>query len=150
MARGGGALRSASFGGTLQVEGLAQLQRDLNRVNKTAKKEVRDGLKEVGDIVAQKAKFIAAAQGLRGRTGDLIKKIKPTVRQQGVFVEAKAKHPSKKYPGGYRYPGLYEGIDGYARGRARPFLWPAAETSEAQVERAMDNWLDTFLSKNDL
>jgi hypothetical protein len=45
---------------------------------------------------------------------------------------------------------LYEGIDGYARGRARPFLWPAAETSEAQVERAMDRWLDSFLSKNDL
>jgi hypothetical protein len=146
MSKAGRALRSASFGGTLQVEGLAQLQRDLNKVNKTAKKEVRDGLKEVGDIVARNAQFIAAANGLRGRTGDLIKKIKPTVRQQGVFVEAKAKRKSPKYPGGYRYPGIYE----FDPRRARPFLWPAAETSEAQVERAMDRWLDTFLSKNDL
>ena len=146
MARGGRALRSATFGGTLQVEGLAQLQRDLNKVNKTAKGEVRDGLKDVGQIVADKAKFIAAANGLRGTTGNLISKIKPTVRQQGVFVEAKAKKKSKKYPGGYRYPAIYE----FDPRRARPFLWPAAETSEAQVERAMDRWLDTFLSKNDL
>ena len=142
----GGALRSATFGGTLQVEGLAQLQRDLNKVNKTAKTEVRDGLKEVGEIVANKARFIAAANGLRGKTGDLISKTKPTVRQQGVFVEAKARKKSKKYPSGYRYPGIYE----FDPRRARPFLWPAAETSEAQVERAMDRWLDTFLSKNDL
>ena len=112
----------------------------------TAKKEVRDGLKEVGDIVARNAQFIAAANGLRGRTGDLIKKIKPTVRQQGVFVEAKAKRKSPKYPGGYRYPGIYE----FDPRRARPFLFPAAEASEAQIERAMSYWLDTFLSKNDL
>ncbi|MFZ9987489.1 MAG: hypothetical protein ACO3HV_07045 [Candidatus Nanopelagicales bacterium] len=140
-----GALRSATSGGTLRVEGLAALQRDLNRVNKTAKGEVRDGLKEVGRIVSDQAQLIAMAKGLN-KTGQLVRRIVPTVRQQGVFVEAKAKKKSKKYPGGYRYPAIYE----FDPRRARPFLWPAAETSEAQVERAMDRWLDTFLSKNDL
>lgn len=145
MARGS-ALRSATTGGTLRVEGLAALQRDLNRVNKTAKGEVRDGLKDVGDIVAQKARFIAAAKGLRGKTGDLISKTVPTVRQQGVFVEAKAKRKSPKYPGGYRYPAVYE----YGLRRGRPFLEPALDQSKNEVERAMEHWLDTFLRKNDL
>lgn len=139
------ALRSATSGGTLRVEGLAALQRDLNKVNKTAKSEVRDGLKDVGRIVADKAQFTALAKGLN-QTGQLARKIVPTVRQQGVFVEAKAKKKSRKYPTGYPYPAVYE----YGTRRGRPFLEPALESSKAEVERAMEHWLDTFLSKNDL
>jgi hypothetical protein len=145
MSKAGRALRSASFGGTLQVEGLAQLQRDLNRVNKTAKGEVRDGLKGVGKIVSDQAQLIAAAKGLN-KTGQLIRRIVPTVRQQGVFVEAKAKRKSPKYPSGYPYPAVYE----YGIRRGRPFLEPALNKSQNEVERAMERWLDTFLSKNDL
>lgn len=148
MARGS-ALRGATTGQTLQVRGLAELQRDLNKVNKTAKKEVREGLKDVGDIVAREAKQVASIKGLV-KTGDLIRRIVPTVRAQGVFVEAKAKGPSKKYSGGYRYPGRYEGISGYTQKYVRPFLWPAAQISGGKTERALENWLDTFLTKNDL
>jgi hypothetical protein len=140
-----GALRSATSGGTLRVEGLAALQRDLNRVNKTAKGEVRDGLKEVGRIVSDQAQLIAMAKGLN-KTGQLVRRIVPTVRQQGVFVEAKAKKRSPKYPAGYPYPAVYE----YGTRRGRPFLEPALDSSKRSVERAMEHWLDTFLSKNDL
>ena len=139
------ALRSATTGGTLRVEGLAALQRDLNRVNKTAKGEVRDGLKEVGRIVSDQAQLIAMAKGLN-KTGQLVRRIVPTVRQQGVFVEAKAKKRSPKYPAGYPYPAVYE----YGTRRGRPFLEPALDSSKRSVERAMEHWLDTFLSKNDL
>lgn len=139
------ALRSATTGGTLRVEGLAALQRDLNRVNKTAKGEVRDGLKEVGRIVSDQAQLIATAKGLN-KTGQLVRRIVPTVRQQGVFVEAKAKKRSPKYPAGYPYPAVYE----YGIRRGRPFLEPALDSSKRSVERAMEHWLDTFLSKNDL
>ncbi len=139
------ALRSATTGGTLRVEGLAALQRDLNRVNKTAKGEVRDGLKEVGRIVSDQAQLIAMAKGLN-KTGQLVRRIVPTVRQQGVFVEAKAKKRSPKYPAGYPYPAVYE----YGIRRGRPFLEPALDSSKRSVERAMEHWLDTFLSKNDL
>lgn len=129
-------LRAASRGGTLRVEGLAQLQRDLGRVSKDARKEVREGLKDVGKLVADDAQIIARARGLR-KTGDLIRKTVPTVRQQGVFVEAKAMHR------GYRYPGIYE----YGRG-GRPFLTPALVRNTERVERRMETWLDTFLSHN--
>ncbi len=139
------ALRSATTGGTLRVEGLAALQRDLNRVNKTAKGEVRDGLKEVGRIVSDQAQLIATAKGLN-KTGQLVRRIVPTVRQQGVFVEAKAKKRSPKYPAGYPYPAVYE----YGIRRGRPFLEPALDSSKRSVERAMEHWLDTFLRKNDL
>jgi len=144
MARGS-ALRGATTGGTLRVEGLAALQRDLRKVNKTANKEVRDGLKDVGRIVSDQAKLIAAAKGLN-KTGQLIRKITPSVRQQGVFVQAKAKRKSPRYPGGYPYPAIYE----YGIRRGRPFLEPALDRSKSEVERAMEHWLDSFLSKNDL
>jgi hypothetical protein len=144
MARGS-ALRGATTGQTLQIRGLSALQRDLGKASKTAKKEVRDGLKEIGEIVSDEAKLMAQARGLN-KTGTLIRKIVPTVRQQGVFVEAKARKKSKKYPAGYRYPAVYE----YGTRRARPFLEPALERKQAEVERAMEKWLDSFLRKNDL
>lgn len=144
MARGS-ALRGAAAGGTLQVRGLAELQRDMRKVSRSANSEIRDGLKDVGRIVSERAKIVALSKGLH-KTGDLARKITPTVRQQGVFVQAKAKRRSPKYPGGYPYPAVYE----YGMRRGRPFLVPALESSTNEVERAMEHWLNTFLSKNDL
>ena len=140
-------LSAAARGGTLQVQGLAELQRDLNKVNKTAKAEVRNGLKSVGLIVAEEAQLIAKAKGLVGdkphgnyTTGQLVAKIKPSVRQQGVFVRAGATR------NGYPYPAIYE----YGTKRGRPFLEPALARKEKDVERAMEHWLDSFLSGNNL
>ena len=69
----GNTLASSATGQTLQVKGLAQLQRDLGKVEKSARTEIRTALKDVGDIVAREAKMQAAMNGLRGKTGNLIK-----------------------------------------------------------------------------
>lgn len=127
-------------GQTLVVRGLAQLQRDLYRADRGARTEVRQGLKNVGRIVSDQAKLIAEARGLHD-TGDLVRRIVPTVRAQGVYVEAKARHR------GYPYPGIYEFGGGGAR---RAFLLPALQQKKDEVYRAMERWLDTFLAENNL
>jgi hypothetical protein len=172
----GNTLAGSATGQTLQVKGLAQLQRDLGKVAKTARTEVRTGLKDVGSIVSRESKMVAAQKGLRGKTGKLIARIVPTVRAQGVFVEAKAMNK------GYRYPGVYEfggrdvqllpgggmtaiknrssqgaalmktgsALGAFGEYGPRAFLWPALMNKQNEVERAMEYWLDTFLSGNDL
>ena len=131
---------AGTAGQTLVVKGLAQLQRDLYRVNREARTEVRTGLKQVGQIVATEAKLLGASR-LTPRTGDLVRKIVPTVRAQGVCVEAKARHR------GYAYPGKFEFG---ARSVRRAFLLPALQNKQDEVYRAMEQWVDTFLSQNNL
>ena len=130
---------AAVSGNTVVVQGLAQLQRDLYKVNTDARREVRQGLREVGQIVADQAKVLAASK-MHKRTGDLVRKIVPTVRAQGVYVQAKAVHR------GFTYPGKFE----YGGGARRAFLLPALEQKRPEVDRKMEEWLDTFLSKNNL
>jgi phage gpG-like protein len=173
--RRGNALTSSAGGYTIQVDGLAALQRDLNKVNKTAKAEVRDGLKRVAEPAVRSAKAVARANGLYA-TGELIRKISPAVTQQGVFIRAKAKR------GGFPYPAIYEfgGRDyqitrrgrskvvnrsktgarlraqfGGAQGDSgefgpRAFLWPGVMRAQPEIVLELEHWLDTFLSKNDL
>lgn len=124
---------------TLRVEGLRDLQRDLNKVNKAAKGEVREGLKAVGRIVQDEARLIAKVRGLHD-TGQLRRKITPAVTQQAVFIRANAKRA------GYPYPAVYE----YGRGGARAFLLPAAQRKSREVEQAMERWLDALLDKSGL
>ena len=173
----GNTLSGSATGQTLQVRGLAQLQRDLGKVAKTARTEVRTGLKDVGSIVSRESKMVAAQKGLRGKTGKLIARIVPTVRAQGVFVEAKATNKGYRYPGVYEFggraaqanrrgPGMTAIKNRSSQGAAlmktgsalgafgeygpRAFLWPALMNKQNEVERAMEYWLDTFLSGNDL
>lgn len=130
----------ALSGNTVVVSGLAQLQRDLYKVNTDARREVREGLREVGQIVADQAKVLAASR-MHPRTGDLVRKIVPTVRAQGVFVEAKAKHR------GFSYPGKFEFGGSSVR---RAFLLPALDMKRPDVDRKMEEWMDTFLDKHNL
>lgn len=171
----GNALTTTAGGWTFSVEGLAALQRDLNKVSKTAKKEVREGLKDAAGPAANAAKMEARMKGLVD-TGELVRKITPAVTQMGVFIRAKATR------GGFAYPAIYEygGRDvqlhrrGMTRitnrsktgarlrkqhGRAlgefgefgpRAFLYPGVINALPETERALEHWLDTFLSKNDL
>lgn len=161
---------------TLLVSGLAALQRDLGRVSKDARSEVREGLKGVAGITVSEAKRVAAAKGLHD-SGDLIRKIVPTVNQQGVFVVAKAKRRGYPYPAIYEFggravslkrkgPGMTKVTNrsrqgatlaryGSALGSAgeygpRAFLWPAAMNKADETERALGRWLDSFLSQNNL
>ena len=169
-------LTGSAGGFTLQIEGLAALQRDLGKVNQAAKGEVREGLKDVGRIVQDEARLIAKAKGLYD-TGALVRKISPAITQNAVYVRAKATK------GGYNYPGVYE-FGGRAsqlkrkgpgmtriRNRSaigarlagfgpalgacgeygpRAFLMPAAQSKSKEVEAAMERWLDGLLTKNSL
>lgn len=161
---------------TLQVQGLAALQRDLGKVNKSAKSEVREGLKEVGRIVQDDARLIAKAKGLHD-TGQLIRKITPAVTQNAVFVRAKAMRDGYNYPAVYEFggraaqmkrkgPGMTAirhrsaigarlaksgpALGAFGEYGPRAFLMPAAERMSKEVERAMERWLDSLLEKNSL
>lgn len=131
---------AVSNGNTVAVQGLAQLQRDLYKVNTDARREVREGLREVGQIVADQAKVLASSR-MHTRTGDLVRKIVPTVRAQGVYVQAKATHRGFAYPGKFEFGGS---------NTRRAFLLPALEQKRPEVDRKMEEWLDSFLSKNNL
>lgn len=131
---------AGTMGQTLVVQGLAQLQRDLYKANREARTEVREGLKDVGRIVSTEAKQLAATR-LTPRTGDLVRKIVPTVRAQGVFVEAKAKHRGYAYPRKFEFGG---------RSSRRAFLVPALQNKQDEVYRSMERWVDSFLSENNL
>lgn len=107
-------LTGAATGQTLRVEGLAELQRDLNKIAAPGQERsvnqqlLRPALKEIGDIVAEDARSIARRRFTTLSSGTMARKIAASVTQNGVFVQSKATRKSKKYPEGYRYPGVYE------------------------------------------
>lgn len=107
-------LTGSATGQTLRVEGLSALQRDLNKIaapgsERSINQELlRPGLKEVADIVAADARSIAKRRFNTLSTGTMARKIVGAVTAQGVFVQSKATRKSRKYPQGYRYPGVYE------------------------------------------
>lgn len=173
--RPGNALTTTAGGWTIQIEGLAALQRDLNKVNKTAKKEVRNGLKDVAKPAVDSAKAMARAKGLFD-TGQLVRKISPAINQQGVFIRAKAQRAGFPYPAIYEYGGRdvqltrrgrsrvvnrskigarlraqYGGAQGeFGEFGPRAFLYPGVMNAQGEIVRGLEHWLDTFLSKNDL
>lgn len=174
--RRGNALTGAATGQTLVITGLAELQRDLNKVNKAAKKEVREGLKQVADPVVREAKQVAMQKGLFD-TGQLVRKITKGVSQKGVFIRANAKRGGFPYPAIYEYGGRdvqllsgggrskvvnrsktgarlraqYGGAQGqFGEFGPRAFLWPAVVNMQDEIQRGMEHWLDTFLADNGL
>ena len=173
--RRGNALTTTAGGWTIQIEGLAALQRDLNKVNKTAKTEVRDGLKAVAEPAVRSAQMEARMKGLYD-TGELVRKISPAITQMGVFIRAKAKRGGFPYPAIYEYGGRdvqltrrgksrvvnrsktgarlraqYGGALGqFGEFGQRAFLYPGVMNAQPEIVRGLEHWLDTFLSKNDL
>lgn len=181
-------LAGSASGQTLRVEGLTELLRDLGKADKDAKREVVNGLKDVGQIVANRAATIIQQKGLatpyrgHGSTpGQLLRKMQSrgalSVTQKGVAIKSTAKRAGFLYGGVYEFggravqlkrkgPGMTaiknrskQGAKLMAFGPAlgafgeygpRAFLWPAAEASRAETERAMEHWLDTFLSDHNL
>jgi len=173
--RRGNALTTSAGGYTIQVAGLAALQRDLGKVSKSAKAEVRDGLKQVAKPAVDSAQMVARMKGLY-RTGQLVRKISPAITQQGVFIRAKATRRGFPYPAVYEYGGRDNQLTRKGRSRVtnrsktgarlraqyggaigasgefgpRAFLYPGVVKAGPEIERALEHWLDTFLSKNDL
>jgi hypothetical protein len=98
---------------TLQVEGLAALQRDLNKIvgpgsdDSIRKNLLQPALKELGEITAQEARSIAKRRFVTKSTGKMVKQIQPSVVMNAVYVQSRATRTSKKGER-YRYPAVYE------------------------------------------
>jgi len=98
---------------TLQVEGLAALQRDLNKVigpgsaDTIRKNLLQPALKELGEITANEARNIAKRRFVTKSTGKMAKQIQPSVVMNAVYVQSRATRTGKK-SGRYRYPAVYE------------------------------------------
>lgn len=99
---------------TLRVEGLAALQRDLNKIATPAAQAgiranvLKPALQEIGEITAAEARSIARRRFVTKSTGQMAKKIVPSVVMNALYVQSRATRKSKKYPAGYRYPAVYE------------------------------------------
>ena len=127
---------------TIAVEGYRDLMRALKEMDKTTRKQVRAKLRDVGKIVADEAKSIAASK-MTPRSGDLIRQIRPSVTQRSAKVVAGALKRSAKYPGGYNYPKRHE----YEKGGARAFMGPALEAKQEEVVRRFEEIFDELESE---
>lgn len=133
-------------GGSVRVEGLSQLIRDFNRMDKQLARDLRRELLAVGQIVADEARDVqvpdqdlaAGQSGDDGKrnTGRLQKGIRPRMRGTATIVENRTKRD------GYVYPAVYE------YGKGRPFLEPALDAKTEDVVQALDDMLDRLVSAN--
>lgn len=131
---------------TLHVEGLTALQKDLRAASKDALKDFREEeLRPIGKMVADTAYLIAKAKGLND-TGQLTRRLQGRgavrVNNKGVVVTATAKNRSTGYP----YPAIYE----YGLKRGRPFLGPALDQRQNDVQRLTEHWVSKYLDKHGL
>lgn len=113
---------------TVRVKGLREFQRALAKGDKETKKQVRDRLKKVGEIVR-----VAAAERFSGIDAGSASGFRVAVRQRGVAVEQ-----SRKRTTGLR--GDYGAL------QMRRALVPAVDEKEGEVvdefERALDDIAD--------
>ena len=123
-------------GYTVQVEGVRELDRALRRVDKEARKSLRDELKAAAGVVAVEAQSVARSKRLVA-TGKLVRSIKPGLQGAGAVVRVGATR------NGYRYPAVYE----FGRGGARAFLRPAAERKEGEVRERAEDAMQTAIRK---
>lgn len=123
-------------GSYVSISGLRPLLRDLKRLEPATYKELRQGLKDAGQIVADEAKRNALSL-YKKRTGDLSTKITPAVQQRAVLVRAKAKHR------GYDYPGRLEFTK-------KPFAEPALQSKVNDARDAIDEAIGRALRATDL
>ena len=82
----------------------AKVRKGLQLIGTGLNKELDKGLKGVAKKVVTKAQAEAERKGLRA-SGELIRKITPSVTQKGVAVVARAKREGFSYPAVYEYGG---------------------------------------------
>lgn len=121
------------------IEDYNAWRKAVKALDKNLDKEVKVGLKKIGTKVATKAQKEAEARGF-SPSGDLVKKLKPSVKMKSLDVIEKAKRPPAQQPGlrggkttraDYPYPYVYE-YGGRTAGGSRvqrAFLAPAVEAS---------------------
>ena len=104
--------------------------------------ELKKGLKAVGAKVVTKAQAEAERKGLRD-SGELIRKIAPSVTQKSVYIVAKAKRAGFSYPAVYEYGG---------RGKVntagpRAFLRPGLRKAGPAIQEEMMQVINRTVSK---
>ena len=104
--------------------------------------ELKKGLKAVGAKVVTKAQAEAERKGLRD-SGELIRKIAPSVTQKSVDIVAKAKRAGFSYPAVYEYGG---------RGKVnatgpRAFLRPGLRKAGPAIQEEMMQVINQTVSK---
>lgn len=119
----------------IKTEGIGQLLRALNKVDKDLRTKIRVALVAAAGLVAVEAQQIAEQKGLR-KSGDLISHIRPGFRSGYAYVADTARH------GGYNYPGRIEFEKKYGD---RSFLAPAVERKKPEVFVAVEGVLDLII-----
>jgi len=122
--------------GEIHIRGLAELQRDLQKVNRGAAKAVRDELKQVAEPVAWKAESLALSE--ISHIGPAWSRMRVGIRRASVYVA-----PRSRRHGGSPRPNL--GILLMTES-----LIPAVEQSEHQILRGVERALDHLLESVDL
>ena len=120
----------------------AKVRKGLQLIGTGLNKELDKGLKGVAKKVVTKAQAEAERKGLRA-SGELIRKITPSVTQKGVAVVARANREGFSYPAVYEYGG---------RGKVnatgpRAFLRPGLQKAGPQIAQELQDVIKSTVSK---
>ena len=131
---------------TVEIEGLADFQKDLGRADKVAKRRFNKVMRSAGDPIIDEARrlYYSGGHGLHPvgwgrRTGRSLRGIRTTTHFGGFALEL----GGSRFPyllgqewGSKEYPqfGPPRGGNFTARGNAGTFFWPAWEGGREQVE----------------
>lgn len=135
------------------VENFTQWRKAVKELDAGLDKELKVGLKAIGSKVTTKAQAEVAAKGLV-KTGQLLRKISPSVTQKGVAIVAKAKRPASsgkrgasRYAGKpFPYPMVYE-YGGRGGSGSRAFLAPAVQKSSELIKSELEKVIESTASK---
>ena len=137
-------------------EDFAKVRKGLKLLDVGLQKELDKGLKGVAKQVVTKAQSEATRKGLV-KTGELVRKISPSVTQKGVAVVAKAQREasngsrgSSRYAGkAFSYPAVYEyGGRGMVNATGpRAFLRPGLQKAGPKIAQELEHVIKTTVSK---
>lgn len=125
---------------TVRVEGLSELIRDLGKLERGIRKEIRGELKDVAEIVAEQARDNAREQGLVD-SGRLVKLTKPFARGSTAGVRSGATRDGYPYPARYEFGGRGANAVG-----PRAYLRPALDEKTSDVVDALGDVIDRLTS----
>lgn len=129
--------------GTIRVEGLDALIRDLNRMDRELGRDVQRELQAAARIVSDEAKEQVRNMGLNG-SGNMERSIRPrVVKRSNAIVEAR-----RSYYRRYYYALIYHfGTYGTRPKRSGvPFMYLALERKQAEVVRHLDQMLGRLVA----
>ena len=134
----------------------AKVRKGLKALDSGLDKELKAGLKAVAAKVVTKAQAEATRKGLVD-TGELVRRIAPSVTQRSVDIVAKAKRPASngsrgrsRYAGQpFSYPAVYEyGGRGMVNATGpRAFLRPGLQKAGPQIAQELENVIKSTVSK---